>query len=179
VESGKAAPLVGGPPGRALHTVVEGLPSGVVGGVFPIVVMTIGAGMVPNGAEGIIDVETGLIAVCGTGIAVMEGDGRACIASGCGVGAGITNTEVVGPTKIVLPFVEVEEFAGTADVVGAATTAGVIPVVPAIDDREVTGTTGVPDAICPVGVEQVTAVPGIVGSEARGTGANVVSGAPT
>jgi hypothetical protein len=32
--------------------------------------------------------------------------------------------------------------------------------------------------ICPVGVEQVTTVPGIVGSEAVGTGANVVSGAP-
>lgn len=177
MESGKAAPLVGGPPGRELHTVVEGLPSGVVGGVFPIVVMTIGAGMVPNSAEGIIiDVETGLIAVCGTGIAVIEGDGRACIASGCGVGAGIAKTDVVGPTMIVL--VEVAEFAGTADVVGAATTAGVIPVVPAIDVREVTGTAGVPGAICPVGVEQVTAVPGIVGSEANGTGVNVVSRAP-
>ena len=33
-------------------------------------------------------------------------------------------------------------------------------------------------AICPVGVEQVTTVPGIVGSEASGTGASVVSGAP-
>ena len=32
--------------------------------------------------------------------------------------------------------------------------------------------------ICPVGVEQVTTVPEIVGSEASGTGANVVSGAP-
>jgi hypothetical protein len=43
---------------------------------------------------------------------------------------------------------------------------------------EVTGTTGVPGAICPVGVEQVTTVPGVVGSEASGTGASVVSGAP-
>ena len=43
---------------------------------------------------------------------------------------------------------------------------------------EATGTAGVPGAICPVGVEQVTTVPGIVGSEASGTGANVVSGAP-
>jgi hypothetical protein len=30
--------------------------------------------------------------------------------------------------------------------------------------------------ICPVGVEQLTTVPGVVGSEASGTGANVVSG---
>jgi hypothetical protein len=43
---------------------------------------------------------------------------------------------------------------------------------------EVTGTAGVPGAICPVGVEQVTTVPGVVGSEASGTGAKVVSGAP-
>jgi hypothetical protein len=49
--------------------------------------------------------------------------------------------------------------------------------VPAIEERDVTGTAGVPGVICPVGVEQVTTVPGIVGSEASGTGANVVSGA--
>ena len=35
-----------------------------------------------------------------------------------------------------------------------------------------------PGAICPVGGEQVTTVPGVVGSEASGTGASVVSGAP-
>ena len=32
--------------------------------------------------------------------------------------------------------------------------------------------------ICPVGVEQVTTVPGVVGSEASGTAANVVTGVP-
>jgi hypothetical protein len=32
--------------------------------------------------------------------------------------------------------------------------------------------------ICPVGVEQVTTVPGVVGSEASGTGASVVTGVP-
>ena len=75
------------------------------------------------------------------------------------------------------PAVDVEEVTGTADIVGADID-GIVPVVPAIDDTEVTGTAGVPGAICPVGVEQVTTVPGIVGSEASGTGANVVSGAP-
>jgi len=43
---------------------------------------------------------------------------------------------------------------------------------------DVTGTAGVPGAICPVGVAQVTTVPGVVGSEASGTGASVVSGVP-
>jgi hypothetical protein len=67
---------------------------------------------------------------------------------------------------------------GSADVVGAAEIDGVAPLVPAIGDSAVTGTTGVPGVICPVGVAQVTTVPGIVGSEASGNGANVVSGVP-
>jgi hypothetical protein len=41
---------------------------------------------------------------------------------------------------------------------------------------EITGTGGVPGAICPVGAAQVTTVPGVVGSEASGTGASVVTG---
>jgi hypothetical protein len=78
----------------------------------------------------------------------------------------------------VLPAVDEEELGGMADVVGAAEKDGVVPVVPPIADMDETGTAGVPGAICPVGVEQVTTVPGVVGSEANGTGANVVSGAP-
>jgi hypothetical protein len=105
VESGKAAPLVGGPPGIVLHTVVDGLPSGGVGEMFPVVVMTIGEGMVPN-VGGIIAVGD-VIAVdavmavvpgmgvetvpntvddVGTGIGVMEGDGRGGSGGGCGAG---------------------------------------------------------------------------------------------
>jgi hypothetical protein len=78
----------------------------------------------------------------------------------------------------LLPVVDAEEVAGAAGIVGDAETDGIIPVVPPIADMEVTGTAGVPGAICPVGVEQVTTVPGIVGSEASGTGASVVSGVP-
>jgi hypothetical protein len=103
--SGSAAPLVGGPAGIELHTVVEELPSGVVGEMFPVVV--IGVGMVPNDAAGIIapgdivvvddvivavvpgiDGETGVSTVddVGTGTAVVEGDGRGGIAGGGGAG---------------------------------------------------------------------------------------------
>ena len=162
-----------------LHTVVEGLPSGAVGGTFPVVVTTIGVGMVPNGAAGvIIDVETGLSTVdgVGTGSAVMGGDGGICMTGrNC---AGIAVTEAIGTGLTMLPFVEVKELAGIVVVAGAGTIAGVVPVVSAIDDREVTGTAGVPGVICPVGVAQVTTVPGVVGSDASGTGASVVSGAP-
>jgi len=60
-----------------------------MGGMFPIVVTTIGVGMVPNADAGIIAI--GDIAVVdvdevGTGTGVMEGDGRAGIAGGCGAG---------------------------------------------------------------------------------------------
>ena len=71
----------------------------------------------------------------------------------------------------------VDAGAGATDV-GAADIDGIVPVTTTVDDMDVTGTAGVPGAICPVGVEQVTAVPGVVGSDASGTGASVVSGAP-
>jgi hypothetical protein len=207
--SGKAAPLVGGPPGIALHTVVEGLPSGSVGATFPVVVMTIGVGMVPNGAAGVIaagdivavdavivaavpgmDVATvlGTVDDVGTGIGTMEGDDRGGIAGGCGAGivepgksdmndeAGCADSARYG--VVVFPTVGIDDVAGTADIAGAAEIDGVVTIVPISDDGGVTGTAGVPGVIWPVGVEQVTTVPGVVGSEASGTGANVVSGAP-
>jgi hypothetical protein len=114
-------PLVGGPPGTELHTVVEGLPSGDGGDMIPVVLTTLGVAMVPNAVDDIVVVD-GVIAV-----APLATDGT---------------------------------------------------VVPPMADMEVTGTAGVPGVICPVGVAQVTTVPGIVGSEASGTGASVVSGAP-
>jgi hypothetical protein len=61
-------------------------------------------------------------------------------------------------------------------VVAAAGVEGVVPIAPPVADMAITGTDGVPGAICPVGVAQVTTVPGVVGSEASGTGASVVSG---
>jgi hypothetical protein len=160
--------------------------------MFPVVVMPTGVGMVPNDAAGVIvAVETGLRTVddIGTCIAVMEGDGSAGIAGGCGAGIFVPGKSVMNDVAgcadnvsigaAVLPVAGAEDVAGTADVVGAAEIDDVVPVVPAVDDMEATGTAGVPVAICPVGVEQVTTVPGIVGSEASGTGANVVSGAPS
>jgi hypothetical protein len=188
-----------------LHTVVEGLPSGGVDEMFPVAVMTVDVGMVPNViAVGDIvvvdavdvaevpgmDVETVLSIVddAGTGIGVMEGDGRGGTAGGCGAGMVVPGKSIMDDVAgcadnvrngvAVLPIVDVEEVAGAADIVCGADIDGIVPVVPAVDDREVIGTAGVPGVICPVGVEQVTTVPGIVGSEASGTGANVVSGAP-
>jgi len=77
---------------------------------------------------------------------------------------------------VELAVVEVGEVAGTVGIVAAADVEGVVPIAPPVADMEITGTVGVPGAICPVGVAQVTTVPGVVGSEASGTGASVVSG---
>jgi hypothetical protein len=74
--------------------------------------------------------------------------------------------------------VDAAVLAGAADVVGAAATDGIVPIVPPGADMEVTGTAGVPGAIWPAGVAQVRTVPGVVGSDASGTGASVVSGVP-
>jgi hypothetical protein len=84
----------------------------------------------------------------------------------------------VADSKSGAVVVDVEEPAGAADIVGAAETDGIAALVPPTPDMEVTGTVGVPGAICPVGVAHVTTVPGVVGSEASGTGASVVSGVP-
>jgi len=206
VESGKAAPLLGGPPGVELHIVVEELPIGVIGAMFPVVVMTIGVGIVPNGEADVIavagvivddvvivvvpgiDVEIGTADDVGTSPAVKEGDGKGGTAGGCGAGTvepgkSVMNdvagcAESVRNGAVALPVVDVAKLGDTAVVVGVAAAGSIVPLVPTIADKVATGTGGVPGAICPVGVEQVTTVPGVVGSEASGTGDNVVSGAP-
>ena len=106
VESGKAAPLVGGPAGVELHTAVDEVPSGDSGDMVPVVLPTIVEGMVPKGFDDIVvggvvvvddvivavlpgmDVETVLdpVDVVGTDGAVMEGDGRGGTAGGRGAG---------------------------------------------------------------------------------------------
>ncbi|MDB5604524.1 MAG: hypothetical protein JWP25_1424 [Bradyrhizobium sp.] len=189
VESGKAAPLVGGPPGVVLHTVVDELPSGVVGDVIPVVLATIGVGMLPNGAAGIIAVDDivvvdGVIAVKGTkdvetvlgpldGVATgvplnaeMGDVGRS--GCPCAGGGGMAGLEIA----------DAAEAAGVAGVVGGADMGDVVPGVPLVADMEVTATASVARVISPDGVAQVTTVPGVVGSEASGTGASVVSAAP-
>jgi hypothetical protein len=202
VDSGKAAPLVGGPPGVELHTVVDELPTGGTGDMVPVVLAPNDVGMVPNGVDDISEVddviavvppamgvETVLLGtvdgVVGTGGTMMDGGGRVGIAGGGAAGmvepkisvmndvAGCADSVRYG--AIPLPGVDTEE---AADAAGAAETDGIVPIEPPIADMEVTGTAVVAGVICPVGVEQVTTVPGIVGSEASGSGANVVPGVP-
>jgi hypothetical protein len=203
VDSGRAAPLVGGPPGVELHTMVDAPPTGGADGMVPVVLPTNGVGMVPKarddmvvvdagiaGAPPIMDGETALDIVDGGGTygTAMEGGGRAGVVGSGGAGMVVPGMSVMNDVAgcadsvrygaIPLPVADGEEAAGTADIVGIAAADGNDPIVPPMADMDVTGTAGVPGAICPVGVEQVTTVPGVVGSEASGTGTRVVSGVP-
>ncbi len=199
VESGKAAPLVGGPPGVELHTVVEALPSGDIGDIVPVVLPAIGAEMVP-GDDDVIDVdgiavvaltmelEKAVAGIAGVGrdATAMEGMGRA--ANGAGAGAGTVEPGRVDRKDEAGCAESARKGAGAAAVVeggggggtGCSGVGGEISAVAAglpIADA-VTGTASVGGPICPAGGAQVTAVPGIVGSEASGSGASVVSGTP-
>jgi hypothetical protein len=122
VESGNAAPLVDGPPGAELQTMFEGLPSGAVGEMVPVVLATIDVGIVPNAAAPGIsafgDVVVGsapagvkvfsTVGVDGAGIAVGVAGGE--FAGGASVGAARAN---VGGTGIVVPgIVDKEDVAG-------------------------------------------------------------------
>jgi hypothetical protein len=166
--------LVGGPPGVELQTMVDGLPSGVIGAMLPVVEGTIGAGMFPNGALGIIDsivvaddaivaglpdigmvTALGAIDDVGTGTGVKEGGG------GGGVGGG--GAGMVDPVKtlaadvsgcwenvsgaITLPVVDVEKLGVSAGIAGVGEADGIVAVVPAIAGTEVTGTGAVPGPI--------------------------------
>ena len=168
-----------------LQTVVNELPSGDTGDMVPVVLPTIGVGMVPNGVIIVAvllatDVGTVVDTVDGasTGAAVMAGGGGGGVAGG---GAGTVVPGIVDRNDVagcadsvsigaVVLFVDVEEVADTADIV--------VPIMPPGADMDVTGTAAVPGAICPVGVEQITTVPGVVGFDASGTGASVVSRLP-
>jgi len=203
VESGKAAPLVGGPPGAELHTVIDELPTGDTGDMVPVVLPTIGVGMVPNGVDDIVAIDNivvvdgvivvvlpvtdgetvfGMVDGVGTAVAVVEGGGAAIADDVTGTvepgKSDINDVAGCADSKSGAVVVDVEEVAVTAGIVGAADIEGVVPVVPPAADMDATGTAGVPGAICPDGVEQVTTVPGVVGSEASGTAASVVTGVP-
>jgi hypothetical protein len=186
-----------------LQTVAEELPSGDIGDMVPVVLPMMDVGMVPNGIDDIaiiggdIAAEPGTMNVdmvpdtadcAGTVGIVMEGGGRAGTVGSCGAGtvepkisvvddiAGCADSVRYGAIPVPVMVAEVADDA--AGIVDAAEAAGIAPIALLTTGMDVTGTAGVPGAICAVGVEQVTTVPGIAGSDASGTGASVVSGAP-
>jgi hypothetical protein len=165
VESGKAAPFVDGPPGVELHTVVDGLPSGVIGEIVPVALPTIDVAMVPSGVDGIVMVDDAIVAVVpgmgletvpgtvdgtSTGTGVIEGNGKGGNAGGGGTG-------MIEPAKTVMAEVSGcwENVSGGiaigGNVAGTAEADGIVPMVVPVADREgfvgTTVTVGVPGVI--------------------------------
>src|SRR5258705_7183171 len=140
VESGKAAPLVGGPPGVVLHTVVDGLPSGDTGDMVPVVLPTNGVGIVPNTIPGIIvavlpamDVE----AVVGT----IDGVGAVGAAVTAGAAAAAVRDDATG---IVVPKKSVaNDVAGVADSNSGAVELAVVAARDAVVSGGVVAAAGV------------------------------------
>jgi hypothetical protein len=152
--------------------------------MVPVVLPTIGVAMVPSAVDafiGAVLIIIGMAAPAGTAGAIMEGEGSAGTAGGCGAGAvepkKVDANDVAGcvGNGAVAPLVVLGEVDAVADIAGAGEIDGVATPMAGM---EIICVGGVPGVICPVGVEQVTTVPGVVGSEASGTGASVVSGAP-
>ena len=194
VESGKAAPLVGGPPGVVMHTVVDGLPSGDTGDMVPVVLPTNGVRIVPNAIPGIIvavlpvmDVEAvvgtidgvgavGAAVTAGAAAAAVRDDATGIVVPKISVANDVAGVADSNSGAVELAVVAARDAAVRASVVAATGVEGVVPIAPPVTGMEIIGTGGVPGAICPVGAAQVTTVPGVVGSEASGTGASVVPG---
>jgi hypothetical protein len=115
--------------------------------------------------------------------AAIEGNGRGGNAGGGGTGMVEPGTRVKADVSGCWENVSGgNATGGSAAVAGIAEADGIVSTVTPVADVEgvveLTVTVGVPGVICPVGVAQVTTVPGVVGSDANGTGASVVSGAP-
>jgi hypothetical protein len=127
VDSGKAAPLVGGPPGMELQTVVEGLPSGAVGEMVPVVLVTSDVGMVPNAAApGISAFGDIVVGAVPTGMKVevfgtvgVDGAGAAAAVDAGelagSVSAGAASANVGGTGIVVSGIVDRNDVAGWAD----------------------------------------------------------------
>jgi len=105
VESVNAAPLVGGPPGTELQTMFEGLPSGAVGEMVPVVLATIDVGIVPNAAAPGISA-FGEVVVGGVlpGVKVFSTVG----ADGAGIAVGVAAGEFVGGVTVGAATANVE-----------------------------------------------------------------------
>ena len=170
VESGKAAPLVGGPPGVELHTTFEGLPSGATGDMVPVVLPLIDVELIVDGPNDIAVVAL-VLAVDATVVpsATMVPGVVTMVPGGSIVPCGRITTVPCGravPSGTRIPGVPNADWLLAPLDVGLAVT-GPDEVICVGDAKVVCADTG----------EQLMLVPGAVGSSASGTGANVVSGA--
>jgi hypothetical protein len=168
----------------SLHTLANPPPSGDAGAMVPVELITTGTGMVIVGnVFASVVVEVALVMDVVVVLVIVDIDDIEPVIDvdtvlGIVVVNGIEPTmdvdTVLGIVVIdgIEPVIEVETVPGIVDI------DGIVPMVPPATDNDGSVTAGVPGTICPIGVEQVTTVPGSVGFKASGTGVSVVSGTP-
>jgi hypothetical protein len=168
IESGNAAPLVGGPPGVELHTVVDVVPSGEGGDMVPVVLPLIDVEDIADGPNGIAVVVLVLVVDSTLVPSVVTVPGVTMTVPGCSIIPPGRNTIVpcgrAVPIGTRVPGGDESDDWLVAPLGVALAVTGADEVVCVGDDKD----TG----------EQLMLVPGVAGSEANGTGASVVSGAP-
>ena len=167
VESGKAAPLLGGPPGTELHTTFEGLPSGATGDMVPVVLPLIDVELIVDGPNDIAVVT--LVPATVVPSATLVPGVVTMVPGGSIVPCGRITTVPCGravPSGTSSPGVP------NADWLLAPLDVGLAVTRP--DEAICVGDAKV---VCADTGEQLMLVPGAVGSRASGTGANVVTGA--
>lgn len=178
VDSGKLAPLIEDVAVLVLQPVGVEFPSAVTA-IVPVVLPLPGAnGVVVGGVSGIVVVVAivPIAAVVAAVVAMLVDSGAAVTSGGTGIGGAVTSPSVA---------VEVADTAAT----GAGCAASVVgpPMVPSAGVDAIVAAVGVTATGAVAGkavvadagsVEQLTLVPGVVGSRASGSGASVVSSAP-
>jgi hypothetical protein len=180
VESGKLAPLITEPAVDEVHPLGAALPSGVMGATVPVALPVVDVEVVaePNGSGISVVLATAVAAidpVAATVDGVVAGIEGPVTGAGTGIGGAVTSPRIVaklGGAIVVAPPAAGVDVAAAGAVVTAG--AAIVPIA-----VTVTGAVaGVTVVACAGNGEQLTLVPGVVGSSASGTGARVVSGTP-
>jgi len=136
VESGKAVPAVGGPPGMSLHTVSDGLPSGDAGATVPVELTPIGVRMVPNGLDDIAVVDAVIeVVLPAIDVESVLGSVGAAEIDGIPIAPPVADMEVTGiagvPDTICgIGVAQVTNVPGVAGLEASGSGASVVPGVP-------------------------------------------------
>jgi hypothetical protein len=180
VDSGKEAPLIEDVAVLALQPVDVAFPSAVIGVIVPVVLPFPGAnGVVVGVARSIVLVVLVVpaAAVFAAVVAMSTDSGAAVTGGGTGIGGAVTSPSVTAEIAgVVVAAADGAAIAADTTIVPNAGGEAIVAVVGVTVTGAVAGIMVVVEDA--VSGEQLTRVPGVVGSRAKGSGASVVSGAP-
>jgi hypothetical protein len=163
----------------ALQPVGVEFPSAAIGAIVPVVLPLPGANGVVTGVDSGIVVVVAIVpiaAVFAAVVAMLVDSGAAVTGGGTGIGGAVTSPSVTAETAgVAMTGVGCAAIVAGAPMVPSAAVGALVARVGVTATGAVAGIMVVVDA---GSVEQLTLVPGVVGSRASGSGASVVSWAP-